>query len=71
MENDKGVSHQVEVISKNRVHGMVRSIDQWRGMSPKAVLAGSEAQSLYALQAARHDILAMWSVLATLTTKEE
>jgi hypothetical protein len=48
--------------TKNRVQGMVRSIDQYRNGDPKVIMAGPHAQALYyALTDARHDVLALWS----------
>jgi hypothetical protein len=51
---------------KNRAQGMVRSMDQWRNMVPKAVAEGSQAQVEYALVDAKRDIEALWSALSTL-----
>ena len=45
---------------KNRIQGMVRSIDQYRNGQPKAVAAGSPAQILYALEDSRHDLIVLW-----------
>lgn len=45
---------------KNRVQGMVRSIDQYRNCDPKAIADGSYAQILYALTDDKHDILVLW-----------
>lgn len=45
---------------KNRVQGMVRSIDQYRNGDPKAIADGSYAQILYALIDDKHDILVLW-----------
>ncbi len=59
-------SDERAVEAKNRAQGMVRSMDQWRNMVPKAVMAGSQAQIEYALIDAKHDIEAMWSVLTAL-----
>ncbi|WP_430439042.1 hypothetical protein [Shinella sp.] len=45
---------------KNRIQGMVRSIDQYRNCDPKAIADGSYAQVLYALTDDKHDILVLW-----------
>lgn len=45
---------------KNRVQGMVRSIDQYRNCDPKAIADGSYAQILYALTDDKHDVLVLW-----------
>ena len=41
--------------------GARRTRTQWRGMKPEAVIAGSEAQILYCIQDARHDILCLYA----------
>jgi hypothetical protein len=46
---------------------MVRSMDQWRNMVPRAVAEGSQAQVEYALADAKHDIDALWCALASLS----
>ncbi|TPJ86916.1 MULTISPECIES: hypothetical protein [unclassified Mesorhizobium] len=56
--------------AKNRVQGMVRSMDQWRNMVPVAVAAGSVAQVEYALIDAKHDIEALWCALSALRDGE-
>ena len=45
---------------KNRIQGMVRSIDQYRNCDPKAIADGSYAQILYALTDDKNDILVLW-----------
>lgn len=45
---------------KNRIQGMVRSIDHYRNGVPKAVADGSYAQVLYALTDYKHDVLVLW-----------
>lgn len=47
-------------IEKNRIQGMVRSIDQYRNCDPKAIADGSYAQILYALTDDKNDILVLW-----------
>jgi hypothetical protein len=49
------------------VSGLERSIDQWRKMVPVAVTAGSSAQIEYALADAKHDIIALWATIQTLS----
>ena len=39
---------------------MRRSIDQWRGMVPKAVLDGSRAQAMYCIEDAKADIIQLF-----------
>lgn len=47
--------------------GMARTIEQYRDGKPEAILAGSQAQALYALIDARHDILLLWETLQGMT----
>lgn len=56
---------------KNRIQGMVRSIDQYRNGSPKAVADGSYAQVLFALEDSRHDIMVLWDFAVTAARKIE
>jgi hypothetical protein len=39
---------------------MKRSIEQWRGMKPSAVMAGSTAQTMYCLEDAKADIIQLF-----------
>ena len=48
---------------KDRVQGMVRSITQYRNGDPKAIVAGSAAQVLYALTDAHHDVFCLWGFI--------
>lgn len=66
----------VEVIEKamegkNRIQGMVRSIDQYRNGDPKAVADGSYAQVLYALTDYKHDVLVLWDFAVSKARKAE
>lgn len=42
---------------------MKRTLDQWRGMKPEAVVAGSPAQVLFCIRDAQADILEMARVI--------
>ncbi len=56
---------------KNRIQGMVRSIDQYRNGSPKAIAADRRAQVLSALTDSRHDILVLWDFSVSAARKVE
>lgn len=54
------MSEDTSLREKDRIQGMVRSINQYRNGDPKAICAGSDAQILYAMTDARHDVLVLW-----------
>lgn len=56
---------------KNRIQGMVRSIDQYRNGQPKAVADGSYAQVLYALTDYKHDVLVLWDFAVSTARQAE
>lgn len=54
-----------------RIQGMVRSIDQYRNGSQKAVADGSYAQVLYALTDYKHDVLVLWDFAVSTARQAE
>ncbi len=56
---------------KNRIQGMVRSIDQYRNGKPEVIAEGSKAQIIYALEDCRHDILVLWNFILSNKDKFE
>jgi hypothetical protein len=49
-----------------RVSKMIRSIDRWKGLSPEAIAAGSQAQVFFFVQDAQRGILMLYEILQKL-----